>query len=109
MKETYEQRQRRSEAAHILDSSEMIMWYAAARNESIPQTRRHYQNIVLGLPQDPQEPVAWREEWEVLDSERVDIGIGMGASPARSSSGKGKERERDKDRDKGKKRMSSSG
>ena len=31
--ESYEARQRRDEAACILDSSEMLMWFAASRNE----------------------------------------------------------------------------
>ncbi|KAL6710806.1 hypothetical protein ACN47E_007863 [Coniothyrium glycines] len=91
--ETYEQRQLRDEAAYILDSSELLIWYAAARHESIPQTRRHYQNVLLGLLNTDE--VVWREEWEV-ETETQGPGVG---SPARS--GKGKER------DKGKKRVSS--
>lgn len=66
------------------------MWFASARNESIPQTRHYYQNIVLGLKND--RDVQWREEWEMAAQEKR----GELASPARS--GKGKERERVKKR-----------
>ncbi|KAJ4369173.1 hypothetical protein N0V83_006257 [Neocucurbitaria cava] len=88
--ESYEQRQRRDEAACILESTEMLIWYAAARNEgnceqSIPATRHYYQNIVLGVLDN--EDAAWREAWEVDTSEAV-------ASPARSGKGKEKARKR---------------
>ncbi|CBX93100.1 predicted protein [Plenodomus lingam JN3] len=89
--ESYEQRQERDRAATILDSVEMLMWFAAARNESIPQTRHYYQNIVLGLKNEGH--VEWREEWELPLQER---GGGELASPTRS--GQGKERERVKKR-----------
>tara|TARA_R110002003_G_scaffold41_14_gene2951 strand:+ start:12110 stop:12310 length:201 start_codon:yes stop_codon:yes gene_type:complete len=51
--------------------------------QSIPQTRQHYQNIVLGIA--PAEDAVWREEWE-MDGAR-----GAVTSPR---SAKGKERER---------------
>jgi len=88
--ESYEQRQERDKAACILDSSEMLMWFAAARNESIPQTRQYYQNIVLGLGNG--RDVAWREEWEVPSLQ--ERGAEMMGSPAQGA--KGKEREKAK-------------
>ncbi|CAO2651266.1 Nn.00g095630.m01.CDS01 [Neocucurbitaria sp. VM-36] len=87
--ESYEQRQRRDEAACILESTEMLIWYAAARNESIPQTRHYYQNIVLGVTDN--EDAAWREEWEVSTEEREREFV---PSPARSGKGKEKVKKR---------------
>ncbi|KAI4695406.1 uncharacterized protein J4E84_002032 [Alternaria hordeiaustralica] len=87
----WEERQKRDEAVSILESEEMLMWIAGVRNESVPQTRAFYRNIVLGLSQPDAD---WKDEWEVQ-------GTGSGAaegqvmagsgSPARS--GKGKERD----------------
>ncbi|KAF1943120.1 hypothetical protein EJ02DRAFT_453640 [Clathrospora elynae] len=89
--EGYEARQLRDQAVGIVESEEMLMWFAAARNESIPQTRHHYLNIVLGLTPDP-EDIAWRDEWEVPLVGRAGGGErSTVASPARSA--KGKERE----------------
>jgi hypothetical protein len=53
--------------------------------QSIPQTRQHFQNIVLGI-EEVDADVAWREEWEVEERERSAL-----ASPR---SAKGKEREK---------------
>jgi hypothetical protein len=55
--------------------------------QSIPQTRQHFQNIVLGID-DADADVAWREEWEVEERERERSVV---ASPR---SAKGKEREK---------------
>ncbi|KAH4409017.1 hypothetical protein HBH92_139020 [Parastagonospora nodorum] len=79
--ESYEARQRREEAGRILEREEMLIWWSQARNESVPQTRTHFRNIVLGI--EERADVVWREEWE-LEKDAV------GASP------RGKERERDK-------------
>ncbi|KAF2141189.1 uncharacterized protein K452DRAFT_358993 [Aplosporella prunicola CBS 121167] len=57
--ETFEERERRYKAARILESNEMLIWHAAARNESIPQTRLHFEKIVAGFDSDSSEP-----EWE---------------------------------------------
>ncbi|KAF2036366.1 hypothetical protein EK21DRAFT_49581, partial [Setomelanomma holmii] len=89
--ESYESRQRREEASRILQSTEMVIWYSNARNESIPQTRAHFQRIVLGISAD-NEDVAWKEEWEVDDAGRDRGGV---ASP-RSAKGKEKESQRAK-------------
>jgi hypothetical protein len=51
--------------------------------QSIPQTRAHFQNIVLGIAEWDRD-VVWREEWEVEES----AGVG---SP-RSAQGKEKDR-----------------
>ncbi|KAI8934851.1 hypothetical protein NX059_008530 [Plenodomus lindquistii] len=83
--ESYEQRQERDRAATILDSEEMLLWFAAARNESVPQTRQYYLNIVLGLENNAK--VEWREEWELPVQEKEVM-----ASPARGAKGKEKER-----------------
>lgn len=79
--ESYAERERRNEAAAILDSQELLIWYAAARNESVSQTRRWFENVVFGVGQPQRE---WREEWEVKGREDV-----FAASPK----GKGKARE----------------
>jgi hypothetical protein len=63
--------------------------------QSMPQTRQHFQNIVLGI-EEFDEDVAWREEWEV--EERM-----MGTVGSSPRSAKGKEREKER----GKRRVSS--
>ncbi|KAH7090585.1 hypothetical protein FB567DRAFT_520182 [Paraphoma chrysanthemicola] len=88
--ESYETRQRREEAGRILESMEMLIWLSNARNESIPQTRHHYRNIVLGIANED-EDVVWKEEWE------VDGMQGQAVTSPRSV-GKGKERERERER-----------
>ncbi|KAF2257044.1 hypothetical protein BU26DRAFT_513767 [Trematosphaeria pertusa] len=97
--EAYETRQRREEAASILQNLEMLIWYSSARNESLSQTRHHFQNVVLGVDRD--DDIQWLEEWEVpperrvrKDGEDTVMGGGSGSSPARSA--KGKEREKGK-------------
>jgi hypothetical protein len=65
--------------------------------QSIPQTRSHYRNIVLGLSDLEDADLVWQDEWEVVSA------TGGAASPARSA--KGKER----DGLKGKKRESLAG
>ncbi|KAF3048185.1 hypothetical protein E8E12_011112 [Didymella heteroderae] len=82
--ESYAERERRNEAAAILDSQELLIWYAAARNESVSQTRRWFQNVVFGVAQDQR---VCKEEWEVKGRE------GMYADVAASPKGKGKARE----------------
>ncbi|KAH7359883.1 hypothetical protein BKA66DRAFT_471790 [Pyrenochaeta sp. MPI-SDFR-AT-0127] len=90
--ESYEQRQRREEAACILESVEMLIWYAASRNESITQTRNHYQNILYGVANT--EDVAWEDEWDVPVQERVrtEAESPRAAGKAKESAGKGKKR-----------------
>lgn len=86
--ESYAQRQKRSEAAAILDSQEMLLWYSAARHESVTQTRQYYLDIVLGVEQAPKD---WKEEWEVQHDELA----GPAPSPkGKSPKGKGREREK---------------
>ncbi|KAF9738137.1 hypothetical protein PMIN03_012103 [Paraphaeosphaeria minitans] len=50
--EPYEARAKREQAAQILESVELLVWHSNARNESVAQTRQHFQNVMLGLP-DP--------------------------------------------------------
>ncbi|KAH7064860.1 hypothetical protein B0J12DRAFT_14349 [Macrophomina phaseolina] len=57
--ETFEERERRYNAARILESSEMLIWHSVARNESLPQTRLHFEKIVAGFDSDDSDP-----EWE---------------------------------------------
>ncbi|KAF1929203.1 uncharacterized protein M421DRAFT_4372 [Didymella exigua CBS 183.55] len=80
--ESYAGRARRDAAAAVLESQELLIWYAAARNESVAQTRRAFQNVVFGVGPDV---VVWREEWEVKGRED---GVG-------SPKGKGRVREAD--------------
>ena len=60
------------------------MWYAAARYESVSQTRRFFRDVVMGFGRGEAE---WRELWERENS-------GMG-SPM-GNKGKGRERERER-------------
>ncbi|KAF2622649.1 hypothetical protein BU25DRAFT_208071 [Macroventuria anomochaeta] len=99
--ESYAQRERRNEAAAILDSQEMLIWYAASRNESVSQTRRYYLNVVLGVEESPRD---WKEEWEVRPMETGGPGSPKGKPPK----GKGKEREKERERG-AKKRFSAGG
>ncbi|ORY18681.1 hypothetical protein BCR34DRAFT_660046 [Clohesyomyces aquaticus] len=114
--DSYEQRQARSQAAEILDSVELLLWYSSARNESIPQTRRHFQNIFLGLSesistspeQDSPDSVAWKEEYEV-PLEKLRKGVApspRGGASQRRTSAKGKEKEKEKDREKDRRKSS---
>lgn len=57
--ETFEERERRYNAARILESNEMLIWHSVARNESLPQTRLHFEKIVAGFDSDDSDP-----EWE---------------------------------------------
>ncbi|KAI4702127.1 hypothetical protein J4E81_002489 [Alternaria sp. BMP 2799] len=87
----WEERQKRDEAVSILESEEMLMWIAGVRNESVPQTRAFYRNIVLGLIQPPAD---WNDEWEVQGTRSgAAEGQGMAGSGSPARSGKGKERD----------------
>ncbi|OJD35550.1 uncharacterized protein BKCO1_1600050 [Diplodia corticola] len=57
--ETFEERERRYNAARILESNEMLIWHSVARNESLPQTRLHFEKIVAGFDSDDSDP-----EWD---------------------------------------------
>ncbi|KAK4555578.1 hypothetical protein LTR86_007331 [Recurvomyces mirabilis] len=59
--ESYHSLARRSEAAEILQSYEMLSWWSFARCESLAQTRLHFQNIVAGFTdEDEASFVHWR-------------------------------------------------
>ncbi|GAB7337087.1 hypothetical protein MBLNU457_g2488t1 [Dothideomycetes sp. NU457] len=47
--ESFEARQRRTRAARILESYEQLVWYSMTRNESLTQTRHHFQAIASGF------------------------------------------------------------
>lgn len=108
--ESYEVRQKREQAGRILESTEMLIWWSGVRNEvsnvylphnphslvgvdahacqqSISQTRHHFENLVRGI-EDLEGDVLWKEEWEVGDKERGVVGVGSPRSV------KGKEREK---------------
>ncbi|KAJ4297732.1 [Pyruvate dehydrogenase (acetyl-transferring)] kinase isozyme 2 [Kalmusia sp. IMI 367209] len=98
--EPYEARRKREQAAQILANLELLVWHSNARNESVAQTRQHFQNIMLGLSD---EEVVWKEEYEVPLEQRVKRKDGGDAalegSPAQSArSVKGKEKEMGKKR-----------
>ncbi|KAF1966218.1 hypothetical protein BU23DRAFT_560385 [Bimuria novae-zelandiae CBS 107.79] len=99
--EPYEARQKREQAAQILGNLELLIWHANARRESVAETRKHYQNVQFGLPD---EDVVWKEEYEIPLEQRVkrdELGNVVHGSPARSAKGK--------EKDKGKRRVVSSG
>lgn len=82
--ESYASRERRNEAAAILDSQELLIWYAASRHESVSATRRWFRNVVLGVEQDER---VCREEWEVR--ERVgEVGVGSPKGKGRVKDGR---------------------
>ncbi|PSN63540.1 hypothetical protein BS50DRAFT_576188 [Corynespora cassiicola Philippines] len=92
--ETKDQRERREKLATILENDEMLIWFSGARNESVSQTRQHFQNVVLGL-EDHAVGVFWPEEWEVPIAERITKDRERAiASPARSAKGKEKVKKR---------------
>ncbi|KAF2089852.1 hypothetical protein K490DRAFT_62729 [Saccharata proteae CBS 121410] len=62
--ETFEERERRSYAARILESNEMLIWMSSTRNESIPQTRLHFEKVVAGIESDESD-----KEWENSNEE----------------------------------------
>ncbi|KAF1358998.1 hypothetical protein EJ07DRAFT_121769, partial [Lizonia empirigonia] len=72
--ESFARRQQRDEAAAILDSQEMLLWFSAARNESVAQTRRFYRDVVLGVPRADS---VWCEEWERGPGEAGGSPMGM--------------------------------
>ncbi|KAH6618522.1 hypothetical protein C7974DRAFT_426806 [Boeremia exigua] len=90
----FQTRQNRHEAAAILDSTEMLIWYAAARGESVAQTRRWCEGVVLGCDGGGwgRERV-WGEEWDVdLDRRRgKGKGRGKGRGATRGMDGGGEE------------------
>ncbi|KAF2190640.1 hypothetical protein K469DRAFT_721540 [Zopfia rhizophila CBS 207.26] len=92
--ETHESRQKRENAAQILESMETLIWYSNMRNESLSQTRRHFQYIVWGIEEEEGD-VAWREEWEVPVGDRVKDGNEAASS---SSDGSGKSKDKGKRR-----------
>nr|OQO27959.1 hypothetical protein B0A51_03804 [Rachicladosporium sp. CCFEE 5018] len=55
--EDYASLARRNAAAETLQSYERLSWHAAARNESLVQTRLHFQNIIAGF--DDSDTHAW--------------------------------------------------
>ncbi|KAK8258504.1 hypothetical protein IWZ00DRAFT_550758 [Phyllosticta capitalensis] len=59
--ETYEERQRRYNAARVLESNEMLIWWSTVRNESLPQTRLHFENQLAGFTSDSSSDDA---EWD---------------------------------------------
>ncbi|KAL9535220.1 hypothetical protein SMMN14_01467 [Sphaerulina musiva] len=62
--ESIESLRRRSEAADILESYEKLSWYAAARCETITQTRIHFKCILSGITAaQEQETVFWKEDF----------------------------------------------
>lgn len=96
-----------------MESAEMLIWWSSARNEvcpfssfpgstgsfkdwvadmhcvqSIPQTRHHFQNVVLGI-EEFEKDVVWREEWEVEG-----MGTVRGGGSPRSAKGKEREKRR---------------
>nr|OQO26984.1 hypothetical protein B0A51_05001 [Rachicladosporium sp. CCFEE 5018] len=55
--EDYASLARRNAAAETLQSYDRLSWHAAARNESLVQTRLHFQNIIAGF--DDSDTHAW--------------------------------------------------
>ncbi|KAF2221045.1 hypothetical protein BDZ85DRAFT_23206 [Elsinoe ampelina] len=47
--ESFEEHQRRCQAARILESQEQLIWHSMARNEDVPQTRRYFRAIAAGM------------------------------------------------------------
>ncbi|KAF2196188.1 hypothetical protein GQ43DRAFT_445345 [Delitschia confertaspora ATCC 74209] len=64
-------RRERERAATILGSMEMLMWWSNSRNESLAQTTLHFESIVHNIPPEDQSPIAWHDEYELTDQQRI--------------------------------------
>ncbi|KAJ9661259.1 hypothetical protein H2201_006618 [Coniosporium apollinis] len=84
--ETFEERERRHNAARTLESNEMLIWLSMSRNESVPQIRLYYERVLAGF--DPDANDGDREEDEVREKgSRKSLGKERGGG---SSPGKGR-------------------
>ncbi|KAM0330539.1 hypothetical protein ACHAQA_003486 [Verticillium albo-atrum] len=50
--ESYEAYRRREWARDVLESPEMLMWYASSREDSIPGTRLYFTRVLCGFEED---------------------------------------------------------
>ncbi|KAF2834657.1 hypothetical protein M501DRAFT_989590 [Patellaria atrata CBS 101060] len=101
--DTFNEQHRRYEAARFLESNEMLVWWASVRNESIPQTRLHFERILAGMP-EPEEDLGLIEEWRPdeedelrvagpKESRKSGMGVATGSgSGAGGGSGDGKKK-----------------
>jgi len=62
--DTYENMQRRREAAVVLDSPELLMMFANGRNDSVPGTRLYFLKMLAGYHDQEDEESSVRTEEE---------------------------------------------
>ena len=94
----FKERERLCNAAAILESNEMLLWHSLARCESVPQTKLHFERVLIGIDSENESP-----EWEHSlasspeDASRLIVGAEWCAQPSekkekKSAKGKGKEK-----------------
>ncbi|KAF1345358.1 hypothetical protein BDV97DRAFT_401950 [Delphinella strobiligena] len=125
--ETIEETNIRKNALRTLENYEELVWTAMARNESVSQTRLHFEALLAGLPSADPYNVEWPTEYQDERSKRGNAegrssGGGKDKGKARlvvervrtslggeesSSSSKDKERrkKKDKERDRGRRSL----
>lgn len=82
--ETYEQVQQRREAAIVLDSPELLMMHAQARNDSIPGTRHYFTKMLCGYLDE-------NDTYKVINAPPAEKGPEKERSKSKQGKGKGKD------------------
>lgn len=94
----FKERERLCSAAAILESNEMLLWHSLARCESVPQTKLHFERVLIGIDSDD-ESLEWEHSLapSTEDASRLIVGAEWCAQPSekkekKSAKGKGKEK-----------------
>jgi hypothetical protein len=48
----FKERERLYNATAILESNEMLLWHSVARRESVPQTKLHFERVLIAIDSD---------------------------------------------------------
>jgi hypothetical protein len=85
-------------AAAFLESNEMLLWHSLVRCESVPQTKLHFERVLIGIDSED-EPFEWEQSLEpsTEDLNRLTAGAEWCAQPSekkekKPAKGKGKEK-----------------
>jgi hypothetical protein len=90
------------------EENELLVWKSLQRNESVPQTKLHYERDMLFIESDDEAKeddesggsVEWEEDhvWDSDDQERMQVGVNFGAdgwyNPAHHASAEERMREK---------------
>jgi hypothetical protein len=94
----FKERERLCNAAAILESNEMLLWHSLWRCESVPQTKLHFERVLIGVDSED-EPLEWEHSLELSaeDTSRLTVGAEWCAQPSEKkekklAKGKGKEK-----------------